>query len=365
MLVRLERLDEFARTLAAPFANARSSWAERKGLLIGLRGEDGRVGLGEASPLPGYSPDSLAEARAALEAFGRRGDLSLDWQGDWGARVDSLLESIPLQIPSARFAVETALLDLVGQALGLPLHRLMGTAPGRVAWAGVIEASGRSGALERARTLIDSGVHTLKVKVDGGAGWPEAISFLRALRELAGSSVRIRIDANRTMSADELRDRLDSLSSVQPEFVEEPGDPDAVARLSSVPVALALDESLHGGDAEARIAALAGARSRAREYRFVVLKPTVLGGARRCLHLARAARSAGAGVVVSHTLEGPVAWTACAALALAVDDGRTAAGLEPHHALGLGRGVRLPNLDGAWIVPHERPGLGLGAWEVP
>jgi L-alanine-DL-glutamate epimerase-like enolase superfamily enzyme len=180
--------------------------------------------------------------------------------------------------------------------------------------------------------------------------------------------VRIRIDANRSIDAHDLGAKLASIAPIAPEFVEEPGEPEEVVRLGSSPVSLALDETLHGVDAEARIAALAGSPEEANRtwrYGYVVLKPTVLGGIRRCAHLAECARRRGARVIVSHTLEGPIGWTACAALALSVGDAEAAAGLEPHAGLSAWPSMGLPNLDGAWIVPQRRAGLGLGDVGTP
>ena len=58
-----------AAPLGGPVQNARTAWTRREGLLLRLRDEEGRVGQGEASPLPDYSPDTLAGCRAALERF--------------------------------------------------------------------------------------------------------------------------------------------------------------------------------------------------------------------------------------------------------------------------------------------------------
>ena len=40
-------------------ADTRRTWSERKTLLVVVEDAEGRVGLGEAAPLPDYSPDTL------------------------------------------------------------------------------------------------------------------------------------------------------------------------------------------------------------------------------------------------------------------------------------------------------------------
>src|SRR5690606_32701588 len=55
--------------------NARTSWQERDGAILCVSDDDGRVGVGEASPLPGFSPDTID---ACTEALG-----ALHWDSTW------------------------------------------------------------------------------------------------------------------------------------------------------------------------------------------------------------------------------------------------------------------------------------------
>ena len=57
--------------LGAAASNASMAWRQRRGLLLELCDREGRIGQGEASPLPGFSSDTLVEARADL--------LGVDW----------------------------------------------------------------------------------------------------------------------------------------------------------------------------------------------------------------------------------------------------------------------------------------------
>jgi L-alanine-DL-glutamate epimerase-like enolase superfamily enzyme len=92
----------------------------RRGLLLTLTDLDGTISQGEASPLPGYSVESLATVERALSL--------VDWASvpeiDAGEPARAYLTRIRqtlLPLPaSARFAVETALLDLVGKRRGAP-----------------------------------------------------------------------------------------------------------------------------------------------------------------------------------------------------------------------------------------------------
>ena len=83
---------------------------ERAGLVLEVRTADGLVGRGEASPLPGMSPETLDEARAELAAFVARGRFALANEQTVFTLADTVAS------PAARFAVETALLDALAQA---------------------------------------------------------------------------------------------------------------------------------------------------------------------------------------------------------------------------------------------------------
>ena len=110
--------------------NARRRWTERQGVLLRL-GAGAQVGLGEASPLPGYSPETLGDAARALGAL-RLDGLGDALAGDLGSALafaDVALEAgAP---PSARHALETALLDLWSRRQGQPAWRALATHAGR------------------------------------------------------------------------------------------------------------------------------------------------------------------------------------------------------------------------------------------
>ncbi len=108
-------LTPLAGQLDGGLRNARVAWSSRRGLLLQLLDSSEMVGQGEASPLPGYSPDSLEDCEQALAG--------LDWDcvedgylADPGPRfLSELLSLVPEQFPAARFALESAFLDLLSE----------------------------------------------------------------------------------------------------------------------------------------------------------------------------------------------------------------------------------------------------------
>lgn len=344
--------------LGAGASNASMAWRQRRGLLLELCDREGRIGQGEASPLPGFSSDTLVEARADL--------LGVDWAalpdlapGDGLLDdVEEALRAAGLNAPTARFAVETALLDLAGQAAGLPVHALLaatrpgagadGSRPSAVPLAALLARDLVASAAER----VGEGYGCLKVKV--GRAPAEELALLGALRAEVGDGVLLRADANRSMDAEMAPGWLQAAADLGLEFVEEPLPPARLRELLPSPVPIAIDESLEAGSGASGLAAALEAGA----YRYVVLKPAYHGGALGCLRLAAEARSLGAQPVVSHLLGGPVALAAAAELALALPPG-PAAGLAPHAGLSMWPALELPAYGRAEILPHDDPGLGL------
>ena len=98
--------------------------------------------------------------------------------------------------PFARAAVEMALWDLNGRALGVPVHRLLG---GRVrdrvplSWSLAVEDP--EAEVAEARDLVARGHRIFKIKT---AAHPVAhdVERVRRIREAVGPDVSLRVDAN-------------------------------------------------------------------------------------------------------------------------------------------------------------------------
>ncbi len=352
-------------------------WEERGGLLLTLGDAEGGRGQGEASPLPGYSSDTLSGARHELSAIEWARLPSVDLDRAPLPQVERVVGAAGLHSPSARLAVETALLDLAGGRLGLPLHKLIeqdaSVAEDADARAAAVPLAAllAGDVLRHAARLVEEGYGCLKLKVGGD---PDAdLALLEALRREVGAAVALRADANRSLPAASAEAWLREAAGFELEFVEEPVAFERLLELTATHVPIALDESLHAPAQQAPLAPLREAATEAAEEfaadriseaadagrcSFVILKPMALGGLGRCMRLAATARARGAEVVVSHLFDGPVGLAAAAELALALRP-TPAAGLAPHPGLGVWPAAVSPAFQGARLALHDRPGLGL------
>ena len=335
-------------------ADARRSWPSRAGLRVLLEDTSGRIGQGEASPLPGYSPDDLMAAERALADVSVR-DLSSDLED-----VDSQLATV--SSPSARFALETALLDVIGQQRQTALGLLLGLSPPQPQpVARLLTTREPDDVYAEVCREVRAGYRTFKVKVGAPGQFPSDIARLRAAREALPAGGRLRADANRGYGDDRLSSRLRGLVPLELEWIEEPASSRRLVGEESLPLPVALDESL----ADEREALATESLCAQGSVAALVLKPAVLGGLHAAARLAKQAAGFGVPCVVSHLFDGPIAYRAYAALACALggEGDCPAHGLGPHPGLAPWPGVQVPIKEG-WIHPCSAPGLGLPMLEL-
>jgi muconate cycloisomerase len=169
-------------------------------LLVKVHTDDGLIGLGEATVLPDwggdhrryYGEDPAITARVigsyltpAITGVNPFDIVSI--HGAMDARVRGY--------PYAKAAVEMALYDLMGQAAGLPVCRLLG---GRyredVPLAHMVGLMSLEDALGEALGAVEDGVRALQVK--GGEDPERDIRVIDGLRKAVGKAVHLRLDAN-------------------------------------------------------------------------------------------------------------------------------------------------------------------------
>jgi L-alanine-DL-glutamate epimerase-like enolase superfamily enzyme len=328
--------------LPRPLATARGTWTERRGVRVEIS-EGGFVGQGEATPLPGYSPDDVDACARAISDVAPRLDVRAT---HLEARFDAALAGLPC----ARFALETALVDLEAQRRGTSVAEVLAGAKvtRAVAVSGLVDLASPDFE-EHALAVVRRGITTVKTKI---GTLPRDVELVRlaALRRVVGDAVHLRLDANGAFDLAGARALLGDVAPFAPELVEEPASGLALAEIGRGACPWAADESLQDTRIVERLLASPCAA-------FVV-KPQLHG-----LHAARAlavrAQEAGKAVIVTHLFDGPVAVAAACELALSLPAPSRACGLDAHGAMSLFGDARVPQLAHvAYALPHL-PGLGV------
>ncbi len=221
-------------------------------IVLALTAEDGTTGWGEASPwvvFTGSPEASLAALQRYLKplVLGRRVSDRAAIMADAARAVAHCTE--------AKAALETALLDLTGQLLGVPVHDLLGGAttkrlPLSVSLANPVWDEDRA-LLER---LGEDGVCLVKLKT----GFKDHAFDVMRLEALSADfpDFNVRVDYNQGLEIDEALPRVRDVAAFKPDFIEQPvrfHHFDLMARLrSAIDVPLLADESVFGPEDMAR-----------------------------------------------------------------------------------------------------------------
>jgi len=354
--------------VAAPTLLVRGSARVREAVRIRLRDADGTVGLGEALPLPGYSRDAAATAQRALGAIAARaaaaGGLAVPEAVGSARRATARLvatlapyAALLEAAPSARFALECALVDLLARREGVGAARWLsdGRALQRVP-VSVLLPDDAPAAPATAAEAVARGHTVLKLKIAlSGRTWEEEDQLLAAVRTAADAvgqgrraPARLRLDANGALDPALAPGRLAKLVRHGVEAVEEPVAGSALLSLPELALPWAVDESL----ADPSLAVALLELPRGRRPAALVLKPAQLGLA-RCMTLAEAAAARGLGLIVTHSFDADLGHAAACALAAALPVPPWPCGLAPH------AGLRRAQPAQAWLPASAGPGLGV------
>ncbi|ANE43586.1 mandelate racemase [Deinococcus puniceus] len=290
---------------AQPFGIARWTHSVYPRTFVSLTHE-GVTGQGEAAPNAFYG-----ETRATVEAVlpllaGAVSDDLWDWDG-LHARLTALM---PFHHPSAKCALEMAVLEWCARRVELPVGRLLGLSPAPIPESSYTVSLADLPEMRRqAREAVGRGHGILKVKL----GTERDEQIVEALREEA-PNVALRVDANAAWTRPQAKRMLGVLDAARVEFVEQPlaaADLEGHAALRAVShVPIVADESLHSvSDVPALAAAFDG----------VNLKLAKLGGPLQALHALRLARTHGLQVMMGCMIESSLGISAAAQLAGACD----------------------------------------------
>jgi L-alanine-DL-glutamate epimerase-like enolase superfamily enzyme len=278
--------------LRSPLRTAWGELSERELLQVRLDFGSGDFGLGEAAPLEGYDPVSVAAVRSALDAYGA----VLERASPRSTHAELLAAcAAERPLPQALAAVDLALWDRAGRRTGFPVAQLIAAGAVRaVPVNATLRVWDRAGAAEAAAAAAQAGFRCVKLKVGIG----DDAGRVAAVRAAAGDAMAIRVDANGAWTTvEEALANLRALAPAGIELCEEPihGLDAMRAVRAKSPVPVAIDET-----AAERGAPGAGAAD------AVCLKISRCGGISGVLRDARAARAAGTKVYVASNFDGPL-----------------------------------------------------------
>jgi len=349
-----------------PFVIATSALAASPCDLVRVETDEGLVGFGEACPAYEFTGDTLWTVQDVIGEY-----LGPAVIGKDPFQIEAIVHCWERELwtvgnQAACAALEMALWDLQGKALGRPLYDLIGgrTRDGLVeviAW-GWDEPEALA---EKTRRMRAEGITVFKIKV---GDLPERDEQrVAAVREAAGPDARLTVDANQGWL--DAKTAVRAIRLLEPhgiEFAEQPVRMDDLeaARFvrAHVDVPIALDETVRG-PREALAAAKAGACD------ILVVKLMKTGGILNALKVNAIAEAAGISIMMGNMGESSLGLAAHFHLNVALANATHCDADLPWRPGGLtrdiGRGLRVELRDGvSTVLVPEAPGLGIALDEA-
>ncbi len=204
-------------------------------VLLKLGTDAGIVGWGEAAPWAAFTGSAEASA-AALNTY-----LRPLLHGADLFRINALMqqaEQAVVHCTEAKAAMEMALFDIVGQALGTPVCNLLG---GRfrdeIPLSFSVANPDFDQDLEMVQSLCAEGLRLFKVKT-GFLDHASDLRRLQRLKEILPADAELRVDYNQGMEPYDAIRRLRDVEQFRPGFIEQPVRGDQLAALGAITAAI-------------------------------------------------------------------------------------------------------------------------------
>jgi len=343
---------------AKPFITAKGTYHERRVLFVRLSA-GGVHGYGEASPLPGFSVETFEDAKDTLTRCvdALEGRPCPGEHEEVSALLAGLEEQNAKLVPSARFALECALLDLIAKRRGESISQML--APGGqrrdIAVNATIGADSPAACFSNAMEAFERGFSCFKLKV-GGRPFQDDLARVRAVREAIGDAATLRLDANGAWQRQEAIDNLSKLRHLDISLIEQPVAAHDIEGLAMVRAAsrvrIAADESIRSAsDLEELFEHDA--------VDVIVLKPMMLGGLLPTLQLQKRALERGITTILTTSLEAAIGRTATLHLATACEGLEGPCGLATGALLARDVPPSPPEVQRGFLSLPTQHGLGL------
>lgn len=226
-----------------PFTTGKGTFTNRKGIIIRFR-DDAVDAISEASPLPGFSVESLDEVRNFLEE--NRISLNTFFESDFV--LDDLhqeLSSLP-NTSSLQFALSTLGVEIICQRREISVSDLFNQPfNSTIRVNAVIGAGSPKELTDQIKKGVDDGFSVFKVKVGSELNHlPETLSTINK----QFPDITFRLDANGSWPMKKVSEFSDAFKTLPIDYIEEPAvfesDEEMGKIITECSLPVALDESL-------------------------------------------------------------------------------------------------------------------------
>jgi muconate cycloisomerase len=331
-------------------------------VLVRIRTDEGVEGIGECVTEAKWNSTVMEAHAVLLERYLAPAIIGADplsLRSVW-ARMD---EAVNGQLP-AKGAIDIALHDLIGKALGLPVWRYLG---GSNAEPVLVEGPGYGigfmdpePAVELALRGISGGSRQIEIKCGHPAGPAHDLAVIEAVHRACGPGVSLKIDCTEGYTFKDALNYLPRFAAANVEWIEQPlprHELQSMALLRNVvPAKIVLEESIGAPADILRVAAMGAADA-------IHVKLAMLGGISKCREIAVICEAAGLAVLPGCSTASGVGLAAAHHFAASINAARGT------HASPLARAVDDLVVDPLPAYPAvvqltDAPGLGVEVdWE--
>jgi len=230
--------------LTRPYTIAYETISSVVNQFVRIDTDDGKWGIGSASPSPEVTGESLNDCRNALSSYLE--PLLLGQETRDLKRLCHETHKTITDAPAACAAIDIALHDLMAKYLNLPLADMLGKVHKSLPTSITIGIQSIEESLHEAEEYTAQGFRIIKLKI--GNQLEQDVECLHKLREKFGERVKIRVDANQGYSLDDYKQFIADTESLDIEFTEQPMPVASLNRMHDLPDAVckrtAADENL-------------------------------------------------------------------------------------------------------------------------
>ncbi|WP_188368759.1 o-succinylbenzoate synthase [Muriicola marianensis] len=260
-----------------------------------------RLGIGECAVFRGLSADDVPDYEQKLQWVCRNIELGLD----------NLLAELSAY-PSIQFGLEQAFLSLESKNPFILYPSAFTESASPIAINGLIWMGDRGYMEEQLKQKVDAGFNCLKMKI-GAIDFETEIDILKAIRaKYPADEIELRVDANGAFGRKDVFQKLERLSALDIHSIEQPVNPGQAELMREVCQAglvdVALDEELIGITSETKKKELLQIIN----PRYIILKPSLVGGYRGSEEWIALAGEMGIGWWVTSALESNIGLNAIA-----------------------------------------------------
>ena len=304
---------------------------------------DGITGHGEGAPIPRYHENALS-GQKLVESL--RGLLTSADPWQFSKIMGEVFQKVDGQY-AAKAAMDIALMDWVGQKLGVPLYRYFGLDPADTP---ITTFSIGIDTPEMTRKKIEEAAEYPVLKIKVGLDTDEAT--MDAVRRVTNKPLRVDANEGWTNKEEAVR-KINWLEKMGVEFIEQPMPASMLEEMrwvrSRVHLPIIADEAvLHPGD----IPKLVGA------YDGVNIKLDKAGGIMQGYRMIQIGKALGMKTMLGCMISSSVTVTAAAHLSPLVDyadlDGNLLIANDPYSGVTVRKGkLILPDRPGLGLLPHS------------